>query len=183
MHEHEQARRHQREHGHRLGKAVDRFAPVGMHQVQYRRQQGTGVAHADPENEGGDVQTPHMRVVHVGHAHAFNVLVNFAADANAEHQQGTEQDDPVQLARVFQALHHILVDLRPGYVFADIFSHFSAFLPLCLISRYLRAPAPDTSPMDRGGDLPGHGNRATLLRVPCPHAPSSPALYPCPAYP
>ena len=58
--EREQARGHDREHGHGLGAAVDRGAPLRPEQVQHRGDQRPRVADADPEHEGRDVHRPHL---------------------------------------------------------------------------------------------------------------------------
>ena len=57
----EEAGGHDGEHRHRLGGAVDRGAPRRAEQEQDRRDQRAGVADADPEHEGGDVDRPEDR--------------------------------------------------------------------------------------------------------------------------
>ena len=50
-----------REDRHGLGAAVDRVSPLGSEEIEDGRDQRTGVADADPEHEGDDVDTPEDR--------------------------------------------------------------------------------------------------------------------------
>ncbi len=71
----EESGRHDGEHRHRFGAAVDRRAESGAEQIQNRRDQRSGVTDTDPEDEGDDVHAPHHRRVVAGDAEADVDLV------------------------------------------------------------------------------------------------------------
>ena len=63
MQERKQARAGHGEERHRLGESVDRRPPVLLEQEEDRRDQGAGVADADPPDEVDDREAPHHRDV------------------------------------------------------------------------------------------------------------------------
>ena len=103
--------REHREHGHRLGAAVDRVAPLRAEQVEDRADQRAGVGDADPEHEGDDVHAPEERVRVAGDAEALVDLIDPGGSRGDHERDGdVQQHDPAER----DALHHseqIAVDL------------------------------------------------------------------------
>src|ERR1039457_82987 len=79
------------------------------------------MAHADPEDEGGDVEPPDLRVLEVGDAQTGIILIDLAEYPVREQQQGGEEDHPKERTRTLQTAQHILVDLRPVDILINIF--------------------------------------------------------------
>ncbi len=125
MHHNKKAGGHQRKGRHRLRKAVNRLPPVGVNDVQDSGEQRPGMAHADPEDERRDIQTPHMRVIEVRNTQTLAPLVHFAADANRKQAGSEREQQPERQARFCKTSENVAIDLRPRDVVADIF--FFAF--------------------------------------------------------
>src|SRR5271166_5271657 len=109
-----------------------------MHDVQDRRQQGAGMAHADPENEGRDVEAPDMRIFHRRDTETGAILNDLAIATPEEQGQGAEENEPKQRPRALEAAHHIGVDLGPGNIGVDVLGlgYEAPFgLDFCLVMR------------------------------------------------
>src|ERR1700687_4962812 len=79
------------------------------------------MAHADPEDEGGDVEPPDLRVVLPGNAQTGVILIDLAEYPVREQHQGAEEDHPKDRTRTLQTAQHILVDLCPVDILINIF--------------------------------------------------------------
>ena len=90
----EDQRARHREEGHRLRRAVDRGAPLLAEEEEDRRDQGAGVADADPEDEVGDVEGPADGVVEAPDADPLPEQPGDADAEQAEHREGDEEADP-----------------------------------------------------------------------------------------
>src|ERR1017187_4257333 len=79
------------------------------------------MAHADPEDEGGDVEPPDLRIHGVLDAQTGIILIDLAEYPVREQHQGGEEEHPKERTRTLQTAQHILVDLCPVDILINIF--------------------------------------------------------------
>ena len=110
MENREEAGRHDGEHRHRFGRAIDRRAEAGAEEIQNRRDQRSGVADTDPEHEGDDVDAPHHRRLVAGGAESLVNLIRPRRDADEQRgDRGAEQREPAE--RRLERADDLAIDL------------------------------------------------------------------------
>jgi len=116
----EDARAHDREDGHRLGRAVHRGAPLLLEQAQDRGDQRSGVADADPEHEVGDVPRPVDLVVQAPDTDTRDQQVADEQTQQAHDARGgQEQRGPPEPGRLLGVAADDLGDLGVAPVVED----------------------------------------------------------------
>ena len=111
MDERKQARRHDREHRHRFGRAVDRLAPRSAEQKEDRGNQRPRVCDTDPEHEGGDVDAPAHGTREPGYTDALHHLNAPRKRQEPDPGNRKRQKRPPAQARRAERLQNGAIDL------------------------------------------------------------------------
>ena len=126
-----QSRRHDREDGHRLGRAGHRRAPLGPEQKQDRRDERAGVRDADPEHEVGDVDAPEHRMRVAGDTEPGPSLMQERQQPDRAGDERQHQPGVVEGAGWPKRAQDVVVDLREA--------HRGVLRAPCFVSRDVRA--------------------------------------------
>src|SRR5437867_2454355 len=128
---------HQRKDRNHLGTACDRPSPGGIHQAQDGRDQGAGMADADPENKIRDIKCPIDRPFDAGDRQTVGHLIQ--PGSKSGHDNDAEDGDrPVEPPGS--------VEYRPQEIVVDLIfffqSHYYWLRPIGLAFAPLMMTAP-----------------------------------------